>query len=189
MNQQLFSKYNPIILIQQISIMILFTMLVSGCKDYGPPIPTKLPDVTNIGANTFGCYIENEIYIPEYRRITFEMPGPVLFYFPILPKYILSISTSRIVNKRDPFKDASVKFSIENVRDTGMFNLNDGVVEYEGINYYTDSINYGKINITNVDSVKKIISGTFYFKAKDQYSDKIITITNGRFDFNKNTLP
>ncbi|MEI7502468.1 MAG: DUF6252 family protein [Paludibacter sp.] len=169
--------------------MILFTLLATGCKDYGPPIPTKLPDVTNIGANTFGCYIENDLYIPEHRKVTFETPEPVIIEYPSNPKYFLGVYTNRIVNKKDLFKDAAVRFSIVNVKDTGVFGVNYGAVEFEGNYYYTDSINNGKIIITYVDSIKKIISGTFYFKAKDQYSDKIITITNGRFDFNKNTLP
>jgi len=184
-----FCKLIPTILFQQISIVILVSFISIGCCEYEPPIPTKLPDATTTGANTFGCYIENDLYIPEHRKITFETPEPVIIEFPSNPKYFFGVYTNRIVNKKDLFKDAAVRFSIVNVTDTGKFNLNYGAVEFEGNYYYTDSLNNGKIIVTYIDSIKKIISGTFNFKAKDQFSDKIVNVTNGRFDFNKNTLP
>ena len=189
MRSHQFFKNTPIMLLQRISIVIIVSFIATSCSEYAPPVPTKLPDATITGANTFGCYIETDLYIPEYRTITFEMPGPLIVEFPFDTKHFFDVNTSRIVNKKDPFQDAAVAFSIANVKDTGDFKVINGLVEFEGRYYHTDSINNGKITITKIDSLQKIISGTFYFKAKDRYSDKTVNVTSGRFDFNKNTLP
>ncbi|WP_394331452.1 DUF6252 family protein [Williamwhitmania taraxaci] len=51
--------------------------------------------------------------------------------------------------------------------------------------YNTDSLNGGIVTITLIDSIKNIISGTFYFTAMNEYSKVVIEVSNGRFDLNK----
>lgn len=53
--------------------------------------------------------------------------------------------------------------------------------------YFSAILNSGSIKITKNDS--NIFSGTFYGKlVNDQNPQEIIEITEGRFDFNKNTI-
>lgn len=53
--------------------------------------------------------------------------------------------------------------------------------------YETSQDNKGEVVVTKIDRVKKIVSGTFSFKAenKDNPND-IITVTDGRFDVTYN---
>lgn len=53
--------------------------------------------------------------------------------------------------------------------------------------YETSQDNKGEVVVTKIDKVKKIVSGTFSFKAenKDNPND-IITVTDGRFDVTYN---
>ena len=40
-----------------------------GCEKNKEHLTTELPPATQKGKNTFGCMIENEIYVPEIRRV------------------------------------------------------------------------------------------------------------------------
>ena len=47
--------------------------------------------------------------------------------------------------------------------------------------YYTNNTLTGELNITRFDSIKQIVSGSFYFNVLDNTGDTV-KITNGRFD-------
>ena len=47
--------------------------------------------------------------------------------------------------------------------------------------YYTDTINVGKLNITELDKTNRIVAGTFYFNAYCAKYDSTVPITEGRF--------
>ena len=47
--------------------------------------------------------------------------------------------------------------------------------------YYTDSINNGKLEITELDKVNRIVAGTFYFNAYCAKYDSTVHITEGKF--------
>jgi hypothetical protein len=48
----------------------------------------------------------------------------------------------------------------------------------------TDSLHNGWIEVLKADSVSKIVSGRFEFEAFNPAENKIIKITDGRFDIN-----
>ena len=51
--------------------------------------------------------------------------------------------------------------------------------------YYGESLNPGTIHITHLDTSLSIISGTFSVTLKNpECMDSVMTITDGRFDFN-----
>jgi len=43
-----------------IAVLSMLASSLISCKDDDP----TLPPVTNIGANTFGCRVDNKIYVP-----------------------------------------------------------------------------------------------------------------------------
>ncbi|MEJ7676393.1 MAG: DUF6252 family protein [Segetibacter sp.] len=47
--------------------------------------------------------------------------------------------------------------------------------------YFTDSLRTGELNISLIDSSKKIIRGTFSFQAYNPVQNKTINITEGQF--------
>lgn len=47
--------------------------------------------------------------------------------------------------------------------------------------FHTDSLRTGKLVITTLDKINKIIAGTFYFEAFNAVQNKTIKITDGKF--------
>jgi hypothetical protein len=53
--------------------------------------------------------------------------------------------------------------------------------------YKTDAIHTGKLTINTLDRTKKIIEGSFYFKAYNAYRNDSVSITDGKFRLNYTT--
>ena len=49
------------------------------------------------------------------------------------------------------------------------------------IQYETNEINRGELRITKFDTINQIVSGTFWFDAKNS-SGQIVQVREGRFD-------
>ncbi|MCK4664294.1 MAG: hypothetical protein KAT68_15605 [Bacteroidales bacterium] len=169
-----------------IILIILLIGLFTRCVKKENPLPTELPPITESGENTFGCLIEDEIFVPDIRRIVCceAQAIPIVFDFPKYPEYFFRISAVRKVNKNDNAKDAEVVLMVDSIFQGGSFSLFYATVKYENVYYYTDSIDNGTIEILKLDSINNIISGLFYFQAidKNNTNSKIINIINGRFD-------
>ncbi len=58
----------------------------------------------------------------------------------------------------------------------GRYDVNTG-----GMLYYTDLMSSGELKINFLDSINRIVSGTFWFDAKNS-NGEIIQIREGRFD-------
>lgn len=65
-------------------------------------------------------------------------------------------------------------------KDYGYFHRSDGFGNSE--NYITNGIDTGYCTITYMDSVNKDIKGIFAFKARDEYTGKTVTVTDGYFE-------
>jgi hypothetical protein len=48
--------------------------------------------------------------------------------------------------------------------------------------YMTSSMHTGKVQFTRIDTINRIVSGTFEFSAIDKNTGKTIKVTDGRFD-------
>jgi hypothetical protein len=62
----------------------------------------------------------------------------------------------------------------------GFFHHSDGFDNNE--DYITNAVDTGYCTITYMDSVNLRIKGVFAFKARDEYTGKTITITDGYFE-------
>ena len=160
-------------------LLIAFCIIIVSCKK--DPITTKLPDLTNIGANTFGCMINDEVYIPEHKVLTSYF-GPITIDFPIYPNCFFSVNTNRIADNSDPLNNTKLYFNAEQVKKIGEYKIRGYVIDKD-ISYINfGDIPNGMVTITYIDTVKKIISGRFYFDAKEENGTQTIKITDGRFD-------
>jgi hypothetical protein len=65
-------------------------------------------------------------------------------------------------------------------KDYGFFHRSDGFGTSE--DYITNAVDTGYCTITYLDSVNLRIKGVFAFKARDEYTGKTITITDGYFE-------
>jgi len=169
-------------------LIVLFMGMLTGCEKEKTPLPTELPPITEEGKNTFGCIVENEIYVPEIRRTSWSIPGsqsePIEFTFPQYPYYFFRVSTIRLVDKDDNLMDAQVEFMVDScVFKPGRYRFSHISVIYEDIAYSSYSIDNDSLIITKIDTLNNIISGQFNFRVTDISTfSKNINITNGRFD-------
>ena len=160
-------------------IIILFILinLFSCSKE-------KLTKETQKGANTFSCKIDGKVFKPSESGGLFGSP-PITVYNYSYHGFTLVASFSETENGEIP-KD--IVINLPYLKEKGLYDL--GLHPYAifrhsyayGPEYYTNNTYTGQVNITRCDTINNIYSGTFFFKAIDDSTGKIVSITDGRFD-------
>lgn len=178
--------------------IILLTLISCENKDDS----SSLPPITTTGENTFGCYVNGVLVTPrdgpgglngqpaegmyilagnsidkvEYDEIRVRdwksgTRGIVRIYFePDL--YKLGAGTYMVQSSREDTPDGK-PIVLLTIR------LHD--------EWYNSVAGTGEVNLLRVDSVNRIVSGTFSCEAVADPNNRI-KITEGRFDININTL-
>jgi len=160
----------------------------------------ELPPITQTGENTFGCKIDGKIMIPRDSRVHSQLGGA-----PSGVSYGWSTSTVNYdyIEAQDRYTSrGGVAIKIPNIQTLkvgeyqiqsivgGFASTHPNIVYIQAIHhrgFYGSIEGSGKIIITKYDN--DIISGTFYCKLKNRdNSTDIIEVTEGRFDFTKNTI-
>jgi hypothetical protein len=147
---------------------------------------SKLPAATQTGANTFGCLINGQAFVPQNRSL---LEGPKLQcnYIYTAGGYYFTVGG---VNKNSGGITSDVIIFTDSlaIKDGQTIKLADdgrgkAFGEYYLVNppYQTNKTLTGELNITKFDTIKQIISGTFYFNVLDNALDTV-KITDGRFD-------
>ena len=189
-----------------IYILSFITLTACSNDDKTTKNPTfSLPPETQTGANTFGVTINGKVYIP--RDPTGVSVGPtakgmvllrpsdfswyeleikdgassvgfkmVIHMEPLLSIGQINLKSSNFQNNIDSINDSHIYFKIWDS------NINNYA-------YYGSIENLGSVNVIRYDFVNRIFSGKFSgkFVRYDNPND-FITITDGRFDINWNTL-
>jgi hypothetical protein len=169
------------------NLLFLFTTLLTlSCCNKDDDKPTnpidQLPPDTQIGANTAGCLVNGEAFLPKGAGIILNC-----FYQDGL-NFGLSI-TKNISNNIQNINVASLNQSleIEKIYQLKEYGANSKYGEYTYFytggdkRYKTNSIVTGELKITYHNFIKAIISGTFWFDAINSEGE-IIKIREGRFD-------
>ena len=143
---------------------LLFTSM--QCKKASETIKEDvLPAETQTGKGTFGCLVNGEVWLPKGNFPYAGLSTTIQFN-------ILSIGTNK----------SNEAIGVRNVVDVGSYDLSLDENEAE---YIIDSKIFkrteGSLLITKFDKTNQIISGRFWFNAKNS-SGEIIKITDGRFD-------
>lgn len=175
-------------------LAICFTLSGMQCeKDPNIPEIDKLPPATQIGADTFGCLVDGNAFLP--KGTLFSPPLKQAYYQYVNGAYHFSIGITNKINNNDNLKDIHLsaheltleektyKFGLVNT--PGIFGgsykvyhlYDNGTID----EYSTDPILQGEISITNFDPVNYIISGTFWFDAINK-DGKMVEVREGRFD-------
>ena len=190
------------------TILILSMLLatITSCnQDQEETYNPTLPEATQTGANTFGCKINGQIMVPRDSKY-----DPLMGGYPYGAEYSiargLNIQYDWIEAKDQVTGRGGIAFKLPNINTLGVgeyiikhvdgaFSVANPNIVYMGVVYRGDSPtsgyssieDAGKIIITRYDD--EVISGTFYCTVKnDIYPEDIIEVTEGRFDFNKNTI-
>ncbi len=168
--------------------LTLFWMLTaSRCKK------EVLPPETQEGKNTFGCYINGELFVPGGGGL-----GPIktCYYQSIYPGE--SGHVFQLEAKRKGSGDCSlttITITLDSVRIVGgnsynlsMLNKGHGGGRYSdypvcgpSIDFETSDTAFGEITFNKFDEVNHIAAGTFWFTAANSMGETV-HITDGRFD-------
>lgn len=179
-------------------LCFLFIFTATACCDKTPkPLPVapveQLPPYTETGANTFGCLIDGEVFVPKKNPFSLGTALQCQYQY-VNSKYIFSLSGADFVTDTG---NASVSFigSHENdflkekdnyaMSNTDLNSFLGKASEKRGnatVRFYTNDTVNGSINVKYLNKEKQIVSGTFWFDAIDTTTGKIIHVTDGRFD-------
>lgn len=166
-------------------LLVLF--LFTACKKE----ITELPPATQTGANTFGAKVNGEFWIPQgfgplpaNDILEARMAGPDL--------------TINARNFSSSPTETEFLLQVKNINGTGTYLLNTSVGHPSSGSSYayyvkrrltpqnewiTSATHTGAVTITRIDTVARIVSGTFQFNALNMFNaPEPITVTEGRFD-------
>jgi len=176
-------------------ILIIFslTLLSSSCKKHGiHPVSqlSLLPPATQTGANTFGCLVNGQAFVPKNRNIL-EGPDLQCNYIYTAGGYHLTVAGGNkngdgtltgVIVATDSLAIAPGQTLTFKTFAPGNADASYTLYSITGENQYTTNNTIsGQLIITKLDSIRQIVSGTFYFNAVNS-TGKIVKISDGRFD-------
>ena len=185
-------KFKRDVQLQFMKHLFIFTYLLlsfTNCKKHHsltpPDNPYGLPNATQTGADIFACRVNGQNWIS--KEGIYNINGGV-------SDTSFGVEGSRDISSisREVFIIGIKGFL---VAQNSSYRLNDTATqfaEYFGVNVgcfapngsYSTIITRaydGELKLTRVDTVKKILSGTFWFNIKTDYCDTM-KVTDGRFD-------
>ena len=194
-------------------ILFFLTILsLLGCSKDDPIVEdplAKLPPETQVGANTFGCIINNEVFYPRDGTGTLFSPGGkglILWGDPSVPVGLGNYGELEIRNLQNAKPANTMMIHLQNFNQIGVgdyvwkesnFQSSiDGLMQnYVYAKIYDESVNgwrlygsyenSGKVTITKYGN---IICGNFSGKLRLKNGTEEILISSGRFDINSSTL-
>ena len=174
-------------------------LLCTCSKDKLSPLE-QLPPITSRGANTFGCKINGKVWLPS-KRPKGDLPqieggiveryangGPEKNWYDLL---IFAYGE----------KGTGFQLFLSRINSIGKFKCDKNIFifpvdpqpDYSYCYYYENEKQFitnpkfqGEINLLKYDTISKIFSGTFNFRASS--GKDTIEITDGRFDINQNEI-
>lgn len=167
------------------TLLLLFAALSSlgiQCKKERTELE-MLPPVTTYGAGTFGCLINGRAW-PVYEKGNQDYD---LYYH----ASTLDIAYSVHPGANGLSLYESIVISTNKVNKPGVYWIKHENDNFFGITYKDETflsgsdINKGHflyLNISRLDSVNRIVSGTFSFSLYNYWGTKRIRVEEGRFD-------
>lgn len=156
--------------------LLLLLLMCVNCLSFDIKPEKELPPATQEGKNTIGFLVDSEVWVPKHS-----------FSFPAMNGFYESGSLYLRANRGN-----KTQFGIDHGYITGLgtfpltasdsAKLINAFFYIDGKGRYTTSFTSdGELNITKLDTLQKIISGTFYFDAINEEGE-IVEIRDGRFD-------
>jgi len=173
-------------------VLVFFFFTASKCKkDTGGKPIDQLPPETQTGANTFGCLVNGQAFLP-YESIFSSSSATQCNYQFFNHKYYVVISgTNNGTNSVQSVGVYTDSLKISEGQKYVLMNRINGNASADyfwgasgGNNSLYRTNNYGKsgeLFISKLDTNNQIMSGTFWFNAVDKNGDSV-KVTGGRFD-------
>lgn len=172
---------------QPYSILLLFLALtVAGCSDDDDNPPTdpvdQLPPATQTGAQTFGCLLDGEVFLPGNTSNNLDC----VYQF-VNGGYYFALQSNKRDNNNNRITLAIGTNSLE-INEGETYSLTEfiegnasGIYSYATNTSYTSQDYKGELKITKLDYDNHIVAGTFWFDIKDS-NGVVHKIREGRFD-------
>jgi hypothetical protein len=179
-----------------ITLLFLLALLFSFCDKFKKKVKVKeeLPIASQEGKNTFGCMVEGEVWLPKnYDPLNSIFSS----YKPITLSYYNKNLTVRAKQKTKQYTERSINIYSKNITKAGLyklylddFNKTTTAYVFTDLNLKTstvfpisDTANSNLI-ITKLDTVAKIISGSFSFDFI--LDNRTVRVRDGVFDVKLN---
>ncbi|WP_017256998.1 DUF6252 family protein [Pedobacter arcticus] len=161
---------------KKIILASIILLLTTSCKK------DDLPKATQEGKNIMAAMVNGKVWVKTACWSCIGGGGGINALY---ENGLFRVSGQQFNNKSD---NTVIVILIKNLK-LGENSINGITIspefnDYGNNNYFkTNSSSTGMVNITKIDTVRKIISGTFSFKAENEDDpNDIITVTDGRFD-------
>ncbi|WP_435138439.1 hypothetical protein [Formosa sp. A9] len=181
-------------------LYLLLGLSLAGCcnDDDQPENPLdQLPPATQTGANTAGCLVDGEVFLPNNKSMQ-----------PLICNYLDGKDFSIVISRKidgitykiyiyigdtqlEVGQTYELREEIDGTSKFGWYYIQYPLPDLYTFNYKTKSTIIGELVITHHDFDKAILSGTFWFDAQFNSSEyyngevnenKIIKVREGRFD-------
>jgi hypothetical protein len=163
-----------------LSIALLpLLMLSMHCKEDEPLTELeKLPPATQNGKRTFGCLVDGKAWV--INNIASVQSDYQLGHLSISAGVSNSVFTAVL---SIDVHDSNLKEQSYSLTESG---LNEDYARYYDFKlsceFLSDKFNSGTITISHLDEVNYIVSGTFEFDVYSNDCNRVIKVTDGRFD-------
>lgn len=192
-------------------LTLLFVLVLSACTKSDPAEDpsAKLPAETQVGANTFGCIINGQVFYPRDCSSSVLNPGQrgiIIWGDPNDPSGLGNYNEIEITNCVTGLPASGMMIHLQNIpqlqvadyvwQESNFQPSIDGLMQNyvyarifdsasKSYKYYSSYQNSGKVTITKYNN---IVSGNFSGKLRLYNGTDEIDIKSGRFDINSSTL-
>jgi len=164
-------------------LLVSFSCLSLHCKK-GEDEINKLPPATSYGAGTFGCLINGKAWPlrtpseAHYHDGILYISSTIVTFDGINPtvEEAMTLTTNKI------HKPGQYFISYKNFSDDWCVIMDKTTAYDSGSQTNQEPENYFYYNITRLDSINHIVSGTFSFALFDAFGTSSARVSDGRFD-------
>jgi hypothetical protein len=181
---------------RQLPCLLICALLLTQCDKADPSPEEQLPAATQTGANTFGCLLNGQPWVPDEPLLLSYWPAYKVTYDSLKAGGSLTISVARFISEKHD--NQSFIISALGVQQPGSYPV-DGIIcgvhyfnllmpgacsEFFNAQYYNPGNSthvQGRLTIIRLDRKKKIVAGLFEFALAKSSCDTV-KVTKGRFD-------
>jgi hypothetical protein len=168
-------------------VALLAAFFVEACKKE----ISQLPPETQNGANTFGCLVNGQVFVPRgsdgYSGTNIKAYYQYIYPSPV--GYVFQLAATDYNSK--PLLAVDLGLDSLKVSEGQTFRLKQGIsgngeaIHWIGVDFSkrfitNDTVN-GEIHFKKFEQANQIASGTFWFDGINSFGE-IIHVTQGRFD-------
>ena len=171
---------------KKLFLTLLITFTLSSCNDDDnkPSNPVdQLPPATQVGANTFGCLLDGEVFIPGGGTNSLDC----VYQF-VDGGYYFAVQGNKR-NENNNLIGISLGTINLQIVESNTYQLKEqqpgnarGRLYFSTLYNDTSTTYTGELTITKLDQINQIVSGTFWFDVIHPFTNQVVKVREGRFD-------